>query len=72
MRKTKKDGLEIYPVTSKGKRELRWRIRRNGRIIGASTEGYRNLSGLVKNLTSSSQMLNGSAIYLAINKYRQK
>ena len=42
--------VEIY---KDGNSEWRWRIKAtNGRIIGASTEGYKNKSDLINNIES--------------------
>lgn len=51
---TKKNGLEFYqPIAwDKSDNEYRWRIYRNGRIIAASSEGYKNFKGAENNLRS--------------------
>jgi len=40
--------LEVYQDT---KNEYRWRITMLGKIVGASTEGYKNREDCLKNLT---------------------
>lgn len=62
----KKNGLEIY----KSKNEFRWRIYRQGRIIAASTEGYKRLAGVVKNLESINDNTSTYLTDCAITAYK--
>lgn len=50
MKTPKKNGLEFY----KQGKQFRWRIRKQGRIIDASTQGYSRLTqGAARNYLSS-------------------
>ncbi len=67
----KKNGLSFYsvmtpsgkPVRCRGKltqmykKEFRWRIYRNGRIIAASSESYKTLNHAAKNVLSIAGMI---------------
>lgn len=54
MKKTKKNGLEFYKDEDAVvyAQRYRWRIYRQGIIIGASSEGYSSLRGVVNNVKS--------------------
>lgn len=71
-KKPQNNGLEFY----KSGHEYRWAIYRKGRIIGASTEGYKNLSGARSNCRSVYLSLLGvnfrNPIEDAISAYKAK
>ncbi len=55
--------IEIY----KNEDEWRWRITAtNGKIIGASTEGYKNKIDCIKNMKSVGEQLSHYAISAAV------
>jgi hypothetical protein len=40
-----------------GKKEIRWRITSKGRVLDASTEGFKRLSGAVNNLRATGKRI---------------
>lgn len=81
----KKNGLEFY-TTRKPKNALpikrgekikwiidyRWRIRRNGRIIAASTQGYSRMRWCVINTHSICAMLTQANIHKAVLEFNKR
>jgi len=86
MKTPKKNGLEVYQTIMpplkheirKGKkvavytRKLRWRIYCQGRIIAASTEGYKRMRELRGNLESVCDLLSNVTISNAIADFKSK
>lgn len=82
----KKNGLEIYTSLVPTKRiiwkggvkyrfyakEIRFRIYRQGRIIAASTEGYKRIKEVADNLFSVEEILTYSRIEKAISDFKAK
>lgn len=65
---TQKTGVEVY---KKGN-QFRWRIRRNGRIIAASTEGYSRLAKIESNLRSINSMTTFLNVRESIERYKSR
>lgn len=61
-----KNGLSFY----KQKGEIRWRICQSGRIIAASTEGYKRMRDAKRNLISIARKINAVAITRALQNFK--
>lgn len=61
-----KNGISFY----KHKNEIRWRICQSGRIIAASTEGYKRLREAKRNLVSIAKHINPVAIIKALKYFK--
>lgn len=61
-----KNGLSFY----KEGKQIRWRICQSGRIIAASTEGYKRMRDAKRNLISIARKINAVAITRALQNFK--